>query len=298
MKAIFWIKKLIKLICVPSGIIYNIISKRNKGIKILMYHRVKDDVQMELSVNTKDFQWQMEYLKRKGYKVISMDEACERIKNKNLEDKLVVLTFDDGYEDYYHHAYPILEKYGYPSMVYLVPSYIERKKVFWWDEALGESPLLSWQQIKELQDKGLTSFGSHTWSHTNLRETDIKTIRQELTQSKNYIEDKLNIPVKHFAYPGGYNNGLSQKLVKGIYTSGTCICDGISTYKASLSGDLSKIARVPVQKSDGKVLFAARLRGWIWFEKAVCRYKKLKNNKKVRKYSSIKSGESRCVVNE
>lgn len=157
---------------------------------------------------------------------------------------------------------------------------------------------MSWQQIKELQDKGLTSFGSHTWSHTNLRETDIKTIRQELTQSKNYIEDKLNIPVKHFAYPGGYNNGLSQKLVKGIYTSGTCICDGISTYKASLSGDLSKIARVPVQKSDGKVLFAARLRGWIWFEKAVCRYKKLKNNKKVRKYSSIKSGESRCVVNE
>lgn len=298
MKAIFWIKKLIKFICVPSGIIYNAISKRYKGIKILMYHRVRDDVQMELSVNTKDFQWQMEYLKRKGYKVISMDEACERIKNKELDDKLVVLTFDDGYEDYYYAAYPILEQYSYPSLVYLVPSYIESKKVFWWDETLGESPLLSWQQIKELKDKGLTSFGSHTWSHTNLKETDIKTIRQEITQSKNFIEDKLKVTVNHFAYPGGYNNGLSQKLVKGNYVSGTAICDGISTYKASFSGDLSKIVRIPVQKSDGKILFAARMKGWIWFERAICMLSKLKNPKKVRKNGYTKSGESRCLVNE
>lgn len=298
MKAIFWIKKIIKFIGIPSGIIHSVISKKNKGIKILMYHRVKDDVQMELSVNSKDFQWQMEYLKRKGYKVISMDEACERIKTQELDDKLVVLTFDDGYEDYYHEAYPILENYGYPSIVYLVPSYIERKKVFWWDQDLGESALLSWQQIKELKAKGLTSFGSHTWSHTNLIETDIKTIRQELTQSKNFIEDKLKVSIKHFAYPGGYNNGLSQKLVKDTYVSGTSICDGISTCKASLSGDLSKITRIPVQKSDGKALFAARLKGWIWFERATCRLKKAKSSRKVRKCGHIKSGESGCVVHE
>ena len=68
MKTVFWIKKIIKLICIPSGIILNAISKRNKGIKILMYHRVKDDVQMELAVNTKDFQWQMEYLKERVIK--------------------------------------------------------------------------------------------------------------------------------------------------------------------------------------------------------------------------------------
>jgi peptidoglycan/xylan/chitin deacetylase (PgdA/CDA1 family) len=227
-----------------------------------------------------------------------MDEACERIKKQDLEDKFLVLTFDDGYEDYYHTTYPILDKYGYPSIVYLVPSYIESKKVFWWDEGLGESALLNWQQIKELQAKGLTSFGSHTWSHADLEDRDIKTIRHELAESKSFIEDKLRTPVKHFAYPGGYNNGLSQKLVKSIYSSGLSICDGISTYKASLSGDFSKITRIPVQKSDGKILFAARLKGWIWFEAAVCRLRKSKRARKRKKLACLKSGESRCVVHE
>src|SRR5690554_2452601 len=101
---------------------------RKDGIIILMYHRVNDGVRKELSVKRKDFLWHMNYLKKNNYSVISMGEAYERIRNNDITGKHIVLTFDDGYRDFYRDAFPIIKDHGFPSILYIVPGYIEKDR--------------------------------------------------------------------------------------------------------------------------------------------------------------------------
>src|SRR5690554_5927907 len=114
-----------------------------------MYHRVNDVVEKELSVKRSHFTWQMRYLKQKKYSIISMDQAYGMLRSNKLKGRHIVLSFDDGYRDYYQEACPILNEYQFPSILYLVPGYIHSDKVFWWDQDVGESELLSWERLKE-----------------------------------------------------------------------------------------------------------------------------------------------------
>ena len=101
------IRRVIKYLLLPIGIIYcKLIRNIEKEVLILMYHRVNDNVFSELTINVDDFKWQMEYLKSHGYKVISMDDAYNMLISKNIDGRYMVLSFDDGYEDFYLNAYP------------------------------------------------------------------------------------------------------------------------------------------------------------------------------------------------
>ena len=135
----------------------------------------------------------MDFLKTHHYNVIGFDELVEGIRNnKKFPPKTVVLSFDDGYENNYTAAFPILKEYGFPAIIFLCSDFI------------GEKDFLTWLEIKEMQ-KHKIIMGGHTRRHVYLPDAPLTTQRDEIFGCKATLESKLG-PVDFFAYPvGGYN---------------------------------------------------------------------------------------------
>lgn len=265
--------KLLKYCMIPFGSVYSLFHRKS-NLTILLYHRVDDAVCKEISVTTDNFRWQMEYLRQIGYRVVTLDDAAnpDWIQNIDQSKKYVVLTFDDGYTDFYSTAYPILKEYNYPSTLYLVPSAIEAGKVFWWDQDLGESSLLSWEQAMILRDSGIVQIGSHSMSHADFNKINESEVEAELELSQKALQEALSIDIRHFSYPRGIVTQTAREIVKKYYDTAVSIFDGYEITPQCSVDHLMQISRLPVQRSDGRYLFAARLKGWLALEGWIKRY--------------------------
>lgn len=176
---------------------------------VLEYHSVNDALNRDLSVTRENFERQMAYLKNRGYKSVTIEELYKLTKDKEYrpENKYVVITFDDGYEDNYTNAFPILQEYDFKATIFLTTGNIltdvnSKTDFFWLSDLPNETYMLSWNQIKKMYDYGI-SFGAHTVSHPYLPSLSIQEIREEIIRSKTEIEIQLNCKVFSFSYPFG-----------------------------------------------------------------------------------------------
>jgi len=172
----------------------------------------------------------MEYLHKQGYHAILPEELLMHLRtNTELPDRPIMLTFDDGYEDFYKNALPAILKYDFKAAVFIVADLagdinLWRVKGVW-----QEAKLLTWDQIKELSDRGF-SVGSHGLTHLPLTRiySPVKLISQ-IKGSKIKIESHINKPVKVFSYPYGKFNGLIKWLIKLYgYEMAFSICPGVN----------------------------------------------------------------------
>jgi peptidoglycan/xylan/chitin deacetylase (PgdA/CDA1 family) len=262
----FFIRKLVKYLLLPLGILYDIIKSEEDQMIILLYHRVNDDIDKELSVKYENFKWHMEYLNRQRYNVISMDEGLDMIRSKKIKGKNVIISFDDGYQDFYINAYPILSRLNYKCILYIAPGFIESGKCYWWDKDIGKSSLLSWYQIQSLSRKDIITIGSHSMDHIDLRSLDKSQLDQELNLSKDKLEEKISKQVPNFSFPQGFINEDASSAVKKIYKSGVLVSNGVNINNRLKEDDIFVLKRVPIQRSDGRYLFIARIKGWLILE--------------------------------
>lgn len=175
-----------------------------KGASVLMYHSIGNNNYF-LSVKPKNFEKQMTYLKEKNFNVISLTELVDLlILQKTIPFKTVVLTFDDGYEDNYLKAWPILKKLQLPATIFLATDKIEAQA------------MLKWKQIKEMHESGLIDFQPHTASHPKLNQIKPKEAEKEILKSKEVIEEKLDKECFFFAYPKGRFNEEVIEVVKKL----------------------------------------------------------------------------------
>lgn len=193
---------------------------------ILMYHNIahppRGAKMRGLYVTPLMFQFQMWYLKVAGFTVVSLDEIYAFLNGDSAKtDKLVALTFDDGFADFYDNAYPVLKQYEYPATVYLVADRIGESNTWDAHKLNTKKKLMDWRMIDELHKNGIT-FGSHTLTHPFLTELTMDQAEAEITQSKVILEEKLGSPVKHFCYPSGnYNNDIVDLVRKAGYQTAT-----------------------------------------------------------------------------
>ncbi len=181
-----------------------ILEKRSETIPVLYYHSVMVEPGNELRIPPVQFEEQMRYLAEKGYNVVSLDQLNKYFYEKGtLPEKPVVITFDDGYEDNYTNAYPILTKYGLTAAVFVVTNYIQGKG------------FMSWEQLEELGNKGWQIEG-HTMNHPYLVKDKLNaaSLKSELIEAKDILEKRFGRPVKFFAYPFGDNNADIVRTVK------------------------------------------------------------------------------------
>ena len=174
------------------------------AVSILMYHSVSNDVETDIHpyfwINTSPemFAEQMRFLKENDFRIISLSKAVELLygyRKKDSNIKYVVITFDDGFRDFYLNAFPILRKYGFTATVFLPTNFIDNHS-----QKMHGKDHLSWDEVIELHNQGI-SFGSHTVSHPQLKFVDRDGVRCEIEQSKETIECRLGGPIEAFSYP-------------------------------------------------------------------------------------------------
>jgi len=241
-------------------------GNRQRKVPILMYHSVGKEEQSarspyyQTSVSSERFLLQMTFLHDRGYRTCSLSEAiaCLDKPAGGTDDKVVVITFDDGFADFYTLAFPILNRFGLAATMYLPTGFIADTPM-----AFKTHNCMTWPQIRELQKLGI-EFGSHTVTHPQLRTLNRPEIESELTESKKEIEDRTGCAAESFAYPyafpqadAGFKRMLRECLESAGYSNGVCTIVG----RADSSSDHFFLERLPLNDLDDDRLLEAKLCG-------------------------------------
>jgi len=171
-----------------------------KNIPVLMYHHVnsltgEQATSPSLTVKTKIFQEQMDYLAQKGYQTITPKQLYDGLNGGQLPPKPILITFDDGYVDNFNEAFPILKNHNFKFTIFLPTGLIDSGPQY-----------LNWKQLREMKESGFLNVGAHTWSHKALIGLAQEELKKEVSLSKKQIEDFYGGPVEAFAYPYGSDN--------------------------------------------------------------------------------------------
>jgi peptidoglycan/xylan/chitin deacetylase (PgdA/CDA1 family) len=186
-------------------------AKRYQTVPVLSYHNFSLAGASKMTVTQAVFEAQMNLLKEKGYRVITLDQLFDFFDFKTqIPKKSVVITIDDGWRSAYEIALPILKKYGYPATLFIYTDLIT-----------GSEKTLSWDLIQEMS-KNVIDVQCHTKTHRSLIKMDKKesfkeyfeTVEKELSECAVMIKKRLNKEVKYLAYPYGDTNHLIIELIK------------------------------------------------------------------------------------
>lgn len=213
----------IVLMCVIMSTwwIYDRIQPRN--IPILMYHRIGSEQQSVWWVPVTNFENQIMFLKSQGYESILPSDLVTYYRwAKPLPKKPVILTFDDGYLNSMQNAEPILKKYGFRGIVYLVTEKIaendpERKN-------MEDTPTLIWPEIRAMYKRGTLTFGGHSRTHPNI--LTLSEPYWEIRGCYTDIQKKGGFKPDSFCYPNGQYNPKIISAVKRAGFTAAMTCNG------------------------------------------------------------------------
>jgi peptidoglycan/xylan/chitin deacetylase (PgdA/CDA1 family) len=260
--------RLLTLYCVSPWL--RLQSRKDRSIPILMYHSITDQQEAGVhpyyrtSTTPAALAAQLKHLRNEGYASCNLAQALHQLQAEASDHtKLVVITFDDGYRDFYDQAFSILNQYGFSATIFLPTAYIGASPI-----SFKGKDCLSWGEVRELSRHGIL-FGSHTETHPQLRELSRAAVNQELANSKKTIEEKLGCAVESFAYPYAFPQAdtdftrvLRDSLRQAGYENGVCTIVG----RANRKSEPFFLERLPVNSCDDAALFAAKLTGaydWI-----------------------------------
>jgi peptidoglycan/xylan/chitin deacetylase (PgdA/CDA1 family) len=253
--------------------------KNGTRVPILMYHSISENLfgkshpYFHINTSPEVFLQQMRCLRQAGYRSIDLNELMKGFETGIDLAKSVVITFDDGYQDFLTDAMPVLKQCGFTATVFLATGRIQQTSM-----RLEGVDYLTWRDVRELHEEGI-QFGSHTVTHPDLRCLGPEQIEYELGYSKEVIEQKLGVSVNSFAYPFAFpeeNTDFTRLLLDELENQG--FENGVTTIlgRASLRHNRFFLPRLPVNSWDDQSFFRAKLEGgydWLhwpqWFNKFV-----------------------------
>lgn len=228
-------------------------------LPILMYHRIATEGAEKTKrwrTHPDDFRRQLEFLRAAGYYSLSFEEWRAALNTRRvLPGKPIVITFDDGYEEFHREVAPLLTEHGFRASVFIVSELVGQVNA--WDEGLGETlSLMDWPEIEQLASEGF-EIGSHTRRHLPLVTLDKGRLADDLTRSKRTLEQHLGQPVRSLSYPFGLHDATVESV------AGACGYEHAVTtdeWLASWSDSLLALPRLEVAGTDSIDDFAAMLR--------------------------------------
>ncbi len=184
-------------------------------IPILTYHSISDG--SGPTVTTPDvFARQLEEIDNCGWTVISLAKCSEWLRNgAEVKPRSLVITFDDGYQDFADAAFPTLEAHGFPATVF-VPTQLPGQAGIWDGATAPVRPLMSWETIKTLTEKGI-SFAPHSRTHADLTKLSKSRLLEETLGSKEDLREHLGEPAPYFAPPYGRSSAQVRAAIESGY---------------------------------------------------------------------------------
>lgn len=229
----------------------------NKFLKtgyILLYHRVDDLIQDPylLSVGKKNFEEQIKFLKE-NYNVISLRKMVDDVKNKSVNKKSVVITFDDGYVDNYMNAFKILKKYNVPATIFVTVDKVDDLEPFYWDiknNWTANNRCMNKEELMEMKSDNLIEFGSHSLSHPQLYAISESELSREIGDSKNLLESIMEEKINFFAYPFGGYTKKNDIIISSVRKFGyTAACENIPG-RVKNNSDIFRLPRYVIRDWD------------------------------------------------
>ncbi len=202
-------------------------SDFSEKVPVLMYHYIesapKETALAGLYLEPDIFASQLAEIKKNDYHSIFVSELADSLRqNKRLARCSLALTFDDGYEDFYQNAFPLLKKYQIKSTIYIIVN------------ALDKPGYLTKSQLKEIAASGLVEIGSHTFNHPDLRSKKIKDAIFEIKDSRAVLARISGQPVLTFAYPYGYFKPEDLDIVSSTYLGAVSVHPGSNESRSNL----------------------------------------------------------------
>jgi peptidoglycan/xylan/chitin deacetylase (PgdA/CDA1 family) len=198
-----------------------------RKIPILMYHSISEHATTKyrpLAVPPALFAEHMAYLSQHHYVPITVTQFIHfRAGNVPLPERPVILTFDDGFGDFFTGAFPALQKYGFTATLYVATAFVNSTSRWLENEGEGMRPMLTWKQLAQISAAGIEC-GGHTHRHPQLDTLPLSIARNEITLCKHLLEQRLSCEVASFAYPYGYHSSAIKQLVREAgYTSACAV---------------------------------------------------------------------------
>jgi peptidoglycan/xylan/chitin deacetylase (PgdA/CDA1 family) len=253
--------------------------RRSSSVPILMYHSISENLfgksnpYYQINTTPKVFAEQMRWLRNNGFRTLNLPEAYAALEAHKDVSKTVVITFDDGYRDFYTEGFDVLKQCGFVATIFVVAGRTNHTPT-----TIDGIEYLSWPEIRELHANGI-DFGSHTVTHPDLRSLGPEQIEYELGCSKEIIEQQLGSQVSSFAYPFAFpeeDKRFTRFLFDVLENQG--FENGVTTIigRARLGHNRFFLPRLPVNSWDDADFLRAKLEGgydWLhwpqWAHKVV-----------------------------
>ncbi|WP_104400994.1 polysaccharide deacetylase family protein [Vibrio penaeicida] len=226
------------------------VQARQSEMPILMYHRF---IQSEEEKGTRGpyldiqmFEKHLKLLKRKGFESLTFEELSKGRTIDRLASgkRYVMITVDDGFSDNYHLMLPLLKKYGFKAVVYVVTGESFNR----WDVEVDENPdkpfkLMTKDEIKAMADSGFIEIGGHTLTHPKLSQLSVEEQRHEILENKIQLESILGKPLTSFAYPYGDHNQKTKDIALEV---GYQYAVATNSGPVEFHKDLTQIRRIAI----------------------------------------------------
>jgi peptidoglycan/xylan/chitin deacetylase (PgdA/CDA1 family) len=252
-------------------------SRAGESFGILLYHRVaegRNGVQPPtMNVTPERFRQQLEGLLGSGYRFRPLPEAvAAALAGEPTPPKTVVVTFDDGYQNTYLHAWPVLRELGIPATVFVVTGYLDSSAPFPFDDwgrkhqrqipAVAWRPL-TWEQCAEMERSGMIEIGSHTHTHRDMRHR-AEEFAGELRTSLDLLKQRLGPGPRTFSFPfGGVRGGFAgPELQEAARSSGVTCALTTEIGLVGPAADPFSWGRLEVIDDDTSRIVKAKLDGW------------------------------------
>ncbi len=251
-------------LCLSFPLVRVLGPRQGTRVPVLMYHSISANLfgmshpYYHIHTLPEVFSQQMRWLRHEGYRAIDLHEAWAGLEAGTDLSKTVVITFDDGYRDFYTDGFDVMKQCGFSATIFLATGRIQNTPA-----RIEGADYLTWKEVRELHSEGIR-FGSHTVTHPDLRSLGPDQLEYELGRSKEIIEQNLGGPIASFSYPFAFpeeDECFTRFLEDLMENLGYEV--GVSTIlgRAGRRNNKFFLPRLPVNNWDDADMLRAKLEG-------------------------------------
>ncbi len=238
-------------------------GRERRAIPILMYHAIADEGNndtrpyYETRTSVARFAEHLTWLHANAYRTVGLDSLFTG-NSARAAAKNVVITFDDGFQDFYTLAAPMLAEKGFTATMFVPTGYVSESR-----QQFKSRACMTWSEVRELHSAGFT-FGSHTVTHPQLRSLSSNQIEYEVRTSKQTLEDQTGVSAGFFAYPYAYpetDRAFAERLRGTLQDCGYRAAVNTSIGTAIVGNGDFFLKRLPINDWDDPALFQAKMKG-------------------------------------